>query len=150
MPEQTDTRRGNRALWIALLLAIAAVACNVGFFINAPGQRLLPWLSLVLAVSAVDGVVIGFRRLGAQSSGRKALQVAVGVLSLLLVAFTGFAFVKARELPATAEAPQVGQRVPDFTLQDAEGRPVSLSQLFAAADAGGTPPKAVLLVFYRG
>ena len=64
-------------------------------------------------------------------------------------------------------APQVGQKVPDFTLADTNGNKVSLGQLLGKGDSPaspsnvtgqaspvgtstGTPPKAVLLVFYRG
>jgi hypothetical protein len=68
----------------------------------------------------------------------------------------------------------VGQKVPDFTLADSNGNKVSLGQLLGKADSSisasatpasannstgqaipagmspATPPKAVLLVFYRG
>jgi hypothetical protein len=60
-----------------------------------------------------------------------------------------FLFFHARALPRSAGAPQVGQRIPDFTLPDSSGRQVSLSQLLSGP-AGGAQPKAVLLVFYRG
>ena len=50
----------------------------------------------------------------------------------------------------------VGQRVPDFTLSDTSGQPVSLDQLLAPAGSASTSqsqaqaPNAVLLIFYRG
>ncbi|HZE25074.1 MAG TPA: hypothetical protein VE054_13850 [Blattabacteriaceae bacterium] len=72
-------------------------------------------------------------------------------------------------MPSSAAAPQVGQKVPDFTLADTSGNKVSLDQLLGKADASvsasantatgqaipvglstATPTKAVLLVFYRG
>ena len=41
---------------------------------------------------------------------------------------------------------------PDFTLADTSGQAVSMAQLFAPAadDSHVVPPKAVLLIFYRG
>lgn len=51
-------------------------------------------------------------------------------------------------------APQIGQRAPDFSLVDANGRNFSLAQLFSTpiTSSGRTtrPTKGVLLVFYRG
>jgi hypothetical protein len=65
-------------------------------------------------------------------------------------------FVSARKLPNSTAAPQVGQQVPEFTLQDTSGKSVSLDQLLASSSSGSLPafqnrtPKAVLLIFYRG
>jgi hypothetical protein len=92
------------------------------------------------------------------------------VLSLLICGLVAFASISSRNLPSSAEAPQVGQKVPDFTLADISGNKVSLGQLLlgkadsstsASANSttgqaipvgmsAATPTKAVLLVFYRG
>jgi peroxiredoxin len=63
-----------------------------------------------------------------------------------------FTFFLARKLPGTIAAPQIGQRVPDFTLTDANGQSVSLDSLFtpASGEPQSAAPKAVLLIFYRG
>jgi len=165
MAEITERRR-NWAPWLALLLAVVAVLSNAGFFVSMPGQGALVWLGLALAVAAliyaVVGVVRAFRQ--PQVYGGKVSSSILGFVSLLLCAFVGFAFFGARALPASAGAPKVGQKAPDFTLADSSGAKVSLEQLLgkapgalvtaytnssAAADAA-RPPKAVLLVFYRG
>jgi len=58
-------------------------------------------------------------------------------------------FVVARWLPPSTGAPQVGQKVPEFTLPDSTGRQVSLNELLTTP-IDGKAPKGVLLIFYRG
>jgi hypothetical protein len=72
------------------------------------------------------------------------------VVTLLACALSIFGFFSARKLPASAGAPQVGQKAPDFTLTDTTGKQVSLSQILAEPMPNGAAPKAALLVFYRG
>ncbi len=153
MPDMIESRR-NRALWLGFLLALGALLCNAAFFVNPPGQRAIPWLSVLLA-----GVSLIFLAGGLQRAfGRprvyrgKILSSILVLVSLLLAGVAIFSFFRARAIPASAGAPKVGQKAPDFTLADASGQPVSLAQLFAPAadDSQVVPPKAVLLVFYRG
>ena len=57
-------------------------------------------------------------------------------------------FVHARHLPASAHAPQVGERAPDFTLPDESGALISLAALLSPTPVSGAPAsKGVLLVF---
>jgi hypothetical protein len=157
MPDATERRR-NTAPWWGLLFALGAIGCNVAFFVSPPLQGALPWLSVLFGVLALAFLATGLRR----AFGRahvyrgKVLSVVLTVIALFPLGLTAFAFVKARELPSSTAAPQVGQRVPDFTLSDTSGKPVSLDQLLAAAPSASTSqsqasaPKAVLLIFYRG
>jgi len=74
----------------------------------------------------------------------------VTTLGVVVIAFFLFAFfVGGRSLPASKGAPQVGQKVPEFTLTDTNGKAVSLNELLTTP-INGSPPKGVLLVFYRG
>jgi hypothetical protein len=70
------------------------------------------------------------------------LTVSALVVSVLLLAMASFLNFVAWRVPAGHPLVAVGQTVPDFTLPDAAGRPVTLS------DYRGQKP--VVLVFYRG
>ena len=167
---ETTERRRNWAPWLALLFAAVAVLSNAGFFVSLPGQGALVWVGVALAIAALVYAVVGIARAFRQPQGiyygGKISSVILGVLSLLLSAFVGFALVTARTLPASAGAPHVGQKAPDFTLTDTHGIQLSLDELLGRAPGSlsqGSPPppinspyassirpKAVLLVFYRG
>jgi hypothetical protein len=156
---ETISRQRNWAPWIALLLALVALLSNAGFFIGLPGQRAIAWLSLALAIAALVCAAVGIMRAfrSPQVYGGKVSSSILGVLSLLICALVVFASVSSRALPVATNAPQVGQRVPEFTLADTNGNKVSLDQLLGkaagippVAAGAATPPKAVLLVFYRG
>jgi hypothetical protein len=168
---EKTVRQRNWAPWIALLLALAALLSNVGFFMGLPGQRAIPWLSVALAIAALVCAAVGIMRAFRQSqvySGKISSSI-LGVVSLLICGLVAIAAVTSRGLPAATNAPQVGQKVPDFTLPDTRGNKISLGELLGKTDspvsasAGNTasqatpvalstatPPKAVLLVFYRG
>jgi hypothetical protein len=171
MPELTARQR-NWAPWIGLLLAVAAMLSNAGFFIALPGQRAIAWLSVALAIAALVCAVIGVMRAFRQPQvyrGKVSSSI-LGVVSLLICGLVAVASISSRALPSSAAAPQVGQKVPDFILADTNGTKVSLDQLLGKAEASAlphsatagsiasgansniaaTPPKAVLLVFYRG
>jgi hypothetical protein len=182
MPEiadlpQPSPRQRNLAPWIALLLALVALLSNAGFFLGFPGQRAIPWLSIALAIAAIICAAVGIMRAFRQSQvyGGKVSSSILGVLSLLICGLVAIASVTSRALPAATNAPQVGQKVPDFTLADTNGNKISLNHLLGKTDplsastsAGGqatpvgltkatpavvgtaTPTKAALLIFYRG
>jgi len=74
------------------------------------------------------------------------------VLGVYLVIVSSLVAVRpasADNLPVSTGAPQVGDRLTDFTLPDAEGQPVRLSSLLVEAGQEAKPGW-VLLVFYRG
>jgi hypothetical protein len=174
---ETISRQRNRAPWIALLLALVALLSNAGFFIGLPGQRAIPWLSIALAIAALVCAAVGMMRAFRQPQvyGGKVSSSILGVVSLLICGLVAVASVTSRALPVATNAPQVGQKVPEFTLADTSGNKVSLGQLLGKEQVGltapprevlesrgmakgippvaagaATPPKAVLLVFYRG
>lgn len=147
----TGERRHNHALWIGLLLTFLGPLSNALVFMGFPAAS-IPWISLVLPVIGIllvsVGVLRAFRR--PELYKGRILGSVAAVLSLLLLLASIALFWVSRRIPAeVAGAPHVGQRVPDFTLPDSTGHPVSLMQLFSASNSNRAP-KAVLLVFYRG
>src|SRR5215469_9838016 len=146
-----DTRKRTLAPWIGLLLTVLGALSNGLPFIGFPAGP-VPWISLLLSLIGFVVVLLGLWRVFGQSmvyKGKVSGSIAAA-LSLLFVAGAIVLFWSARHIPAeSAAAPQVGQRVPDFTLPDSSGHPVALTQLFSSS-VGNEPPKALLLVFYRG
>src|SRR5580765_1723349 len=124
-------RKRNWMPWLGLLLALAAIFSNAGFFLGLHGDKAIPWLSLVLAIAAlvcaIAGVMRAFRQ--PQVYRGKISGSILGVFVLLICALAGVSFIQLRALPAAAGAPQVGQKVPDFTLADTHGIQVSLDEL---------------------
>ena len=68
-------------------------------------------------------------------------------IAVLVVAFFSYEiFYVLRQVPASAGAPRVGQKAPDFILLDQNGNPVGLGDLLSGPEGH----KAVALIFYRG
>ncbi len=149
-----NIKRLNWPLWAGLLLTLAAFLSYFFVFVLFPFTRDFPWANLVLFV--ISGVLLfmGLRRGFASDrphpTRSKIVSSIVSVFSLFVFAMFVFViFVVGRSLPASKGAPQVGQRVPEFSLPDTSGRQVSLNELLTTP-INGKAPKGVLLVFYRG
>ena len=136
------------------MLTLVAFMTYFFVFVWFPVTRDFPWANLLIFLIAGALVFIGFRRGFAADRPHplrsKIVTGIVGTVSFLIFALFIFTFfVAARWLPASTGAPHVGQKAPDFTLTDATGNPVALSELLSAP-VNGAAPKGVLLVFYRG
>jgi hypothetical protein len=149
-----NQRLTSSPLWYGLLLTLLGIAAEFVYFLRpAPAiAHLLPWINLLLPAIGLILLVVGLGRAFRQPAvyRGKIWGSIVTVIALLLLAGNVFLFRETRNVPKSAGAPQVGQRLSEFTLPDSNGQPTSLSQLFAASAADGSQPKAVLLVFYRG
>lgn len=158
-------QRFNWQIWAGFLLSVVAALSYPLVFVNFPVTRDFPWANLLLFAIAAALLLIGVRRAFAPDRSRKSkiagsILATLGVLILGLFIFS--AFILSRWLPGSHGAPHVGQKAPDFSLTDSNGRLVSLSDLLSApiqsvapAVAGGASPqnavpKGVLLIFYRG
>jgi hypothetical protein len=134
------------------------LVCLVGFlsylflFSRFPVTRDLPWTSWLLFALGLGLVAIGVRRPFRQPERYRGrwMSPVLALLSLVVVGSFVFATtVGSRQLPASAGAPKVGEKAPDFVLPDSAGRPVRLADL-VGGKAGGAPASWVLLIFYRG
>jgi hypothetical protein len=147
----TTVRKRTLAPWMGMLLTVVGALSNGLPFTGFPAAP-VPWISLLVSLIGFVLVLFGLWRAFGQSTayqGKLSSFVAAG-FSLLFLAEAMVFFWSARHIPPeSAAAPQVGQQVPDFTLPDSTGQSVSLRQLFSVS-AGKEPPKALLLVFYRG
>ena len=150
----TNVRRFNWPLWVGLLLTLVGGFSFLFVFVWIPATRDFPWANLLIFLVAIVLLVMGIRR-GFASDRRRpiASKIVTSLVALFSLAFIALflfsVFVFARWLPASKGAPQVGQKAPEFTLQDQTGKQTSLTELLSTP-VNGSAPKGVVLVFYRG
>jgi hypothetical protein len=137
-------QKWNWPIWIGFIVAVGGLF-SYEFFAQFPITRDFPWANLLLF--CVSAILLGLglvRAFGRPHLYRgKILGPIFATVALLVFAFFAYAtFYLVRQLPASAAAPRVGQKAPDFTLPDQNGRTVALADLIS--DNG------VLLIFYRG
>jgi hypothetical protein len=152
-----EKRRSNWLLWLGFLTSVVAFVSYFLFFFQFPVTRDIPWVNYLLFAVAALFLAIGLRRAYARISLYRG-KISGPILTVLSAAVLGvFCFtvlVESKHLPASTDAPHVGQKAPLFSLPDINGKPVSLSGLLATpidAPAGSKrAARGVLLVFYRG
>jgi len=141
----------NWSIWMGVVLSIFAFLSYPLLFVNWPVTRDFPWANIALFVVAAFLLFVGIRRAFAPNRRRlsKIFSALGALLSVLVLGmFILVAFIGSRWLPASTRAPQVSQKAPDFTLNDTNGKHVSLTELLQPIN--GKPAKGVLLIFYRG
>lgn len=154
-------RKLNWPIWLGLLLSFFAFFSYPFIFVNWATTRDFPWANLILFALAEIFIVIGVKR--AFAPERRILSKIMGAIGaalsgLVLVGFIFVAFVASRQLPPSANAPQVGQKAPAFALTDINNKQMSLSDLLtqpipsdrAEMVSTARPSKGLLLIFYRG
>ncbi len=150
-----NIRRFNWHIWAGFLLSIIAFLSYGLFFVNFPITRDVPWANLILFMIAASLLFVGIRRAFAPDRSRLA-KVGSSLLAGLGVLMIGFfifiTFIMARWLPASQGAPRVGNRAPEFTLVDPNGKATSLAELLSTPInvTNTVKPRGVLLIFYRG
>jgi hypothetical protein len=149
-----NIKRINWPLWLGFLVTLVAFLSYFFIFVEFPFTRDFPWANLVLFLIAGVLLFLGLRRGFAPDRPHPIRsKIVSSIFSLLSVAvfamFIFTIFIGGRWLPASKGAPQVGQRVPEFTLPDTSGKQVSLNELLTTP-INGNAPKGVLLIFYRG
>ena len=145
-------KRINWQIWAGFILSLVAGFSYPFVFVQWPITREFPWANLLLFAIALVLLFLGLRRAFKPdkrivSKLFSSLAAAFGVFMLAALLF--LIFVMGSWLPRSSAAPQVGQKAPDFTLTDANDKQVTLAQLLTEP-LNNKPPKAVLLIFYRG
>lgn len=145
-------KRKNWQIWAGFVLSLVALFSYPLVFVRWPITREFPWANLILFAVALVFLFLGVRRAFKPdkrivSKIFSSLAAAFGVF--LLAGLLFLIYVMGSWLPVSAGAPRVGQKAPDFTLTDASDKSVTLAQLLAEP-LNNKPPKAVLLIFYRG
>jgi peroxiredoxin len=152
-----EKRKPNWSLWAGFIIALIAFVSYFLFFSQFPITRDFPWANFLLFGLAAVMLAVGLRRgFGRPSTYRG--KISGPILATLSAAVLGVfcytVFVVSRHLPSAAGAPKVGQKGPEFSLSDTNGKSLSLAELLSAPLTGqsgpGRAPKGVLLVFYRG
>jgi len=136
------------------IVAVAAFLSYPILFSQYPVTRDVPWVNFMLFGVALLLFFRGLQQAAGDSMGWRTwiTRTVLGVVSLwALWSFCFIVFYKSKQLPLAGGSPQVGQKAPDFELQDTNNQPVTLAQLLSAPVPGTeAPPRGVLLVFYRG
>jgi hypothetical protein len=148
-----EARRTNWAIWAGFLLSVVAAVSYFLLFARFPITRDVPWVNFLLFGLAAGLLGLGLRRAFANHPvyRGKIAALVLAVASLAILGLFSFAiFFAGKRLPASHDAPHVGQKAPEFLLQDTSGRLVALSELISTPWFSGQIPKGVLLVFYRG
>lgn len=138
-------RKWNWPIWIGFVATIGGLL-SYGFFARFPITRDFPWANLLLFGIGVALLAIGlFRAFGRPQLYRgKIFGTIFAALGVLMLAFFSYVFFyQLRQVPPSTGAPHIGQKAPEFTLANQDGRDVSLGELVSKS-------KAVALIFYRG
>jgi len=141
------TRRRNFLPLAGFLVCLVGFLSYFFVFTLFPVTRDVPWANWLLFAIGLALLGAGISRPFRQPETYRGrvLGPILGVLSLAVVGFFLFAtLVASRQLPAATNAPKVGEKAPDFTLPDSQGRPVALHDLV------GPRKPWVVLIFYRG
>lgn len=146
-------RRWNLSVWGGFVIIVVAFLSYYIFFARFPVTRDFPWANLLLFAAGGLWLFVGLRRAFGQSEAYRG-KIAGSILAVLSVSIFGlfgfYNFYLSKQLPASPGAPRVGQKAPDFTLPDQNGKPVSLAELLASGSGQSTMTRGVILVFYRG
>ena len=141
-------RKWNWSIWVGFAVAVTGLF-SYEFFARFPITRDFPWANFLLFGIGLALLVVGlFRAFGRPQVYRgKIFGSILAAIAVLCVAFFSYViFYVLHQVPASAGAPRVGQKAPDFFLLDQNGNPVGLGDLLR----GPSGPKAVALIFYRG
>jgi len=138
-------RSWNWSVWLGFFFALAGFL-SYTFFSQFPITRDFPWMNLLLFAAGAFFLVLGIlRAFGKPQVYRgKIFGTILAALGILMLGFFSYVvFYQLRQVPPSIGAPRVGEKAPEFTLPDQDGKKVALIDLISRS-------KAVVLIFYRG
>jgi hypothetical protein len=138
-------RKWNWPIWAGFVVALGGLF-SYEFFVRFPITRDFPWANLLLFGIGTVLLIVGlFRAFGRPQLYRgKIFGSIFTVITLFLFAFFSYEiFYVLLQVPLSAHAPRVGEKAPEFTLVDQNGRSVALADLLSGS-------RAAVLIFYRG
>ena len=138
-------RRWNWPIWAGFVVVVAGLV-SYEFFARFPITRDFPWANFLLFGVGTALLIVGlFRAFGRPQVYRGRIFGSIlTVVALFLLAFFSYEILYAlRQVPASAGAPRVGRKAPDFFLLDQNEKPVGLGDLLSNS-------KGAVLIFYRG
>ena len=138
-------RKWNWPIWVGFAVALGGLF-SYGFFVRYPNTRDFPWVNLFLFGIGVALLIFGlFRAFGRPRVYRGKIwgSILTAIAVFLFSFFSYEIFYVLRQVPISAQAPHIGQKVPDFILLDQNEKPVGLGDLLSGH-------RAVALIFYRG
>ena len=136
--------RWNWPLWLGFVIAVGGLF-SYEYFALFPITRDFPWANLLLFGIGAALLLIGlFRAFGRPQLYRgKVFGSIFTAVALLLFAFFSYEiFYVLKQVPLSAQVPRVGEKAPEFSLPDQDGKQVALADLLS--------PNGAVLIFYRG
>jgi len=118
-------RKWNWPIWLGFVVAVAGLF-SYEFFAQFPETRDFPWADFLLFGIGLALLIVGlFRAFGRPQVYRgKIFGSIFTAIAVLLVAFFSYViFYILHQVPASAGAPRVGQKAPDFFLLDQNENP---------------------------
>jgi hypothetical protein len=143
--DKIDMRRNwNWPIWVGFVVAVGGLF-SYEYFVRFPVTRDFPWANLLLFATGAALLIFGlFRAFGRPQLYRgKVFGSIFTAIALLLFAFFSYEiFYVLRQVPLSAQAPRLGEKAPDFSLPDQDGKQVTFADLVS--------PNGAVLIFYRG